>query len=95
MNYPAQPQHPPVANHLVWAILSTLFCCLPFGIVSIVYASKVDGLRMSGNLPGAIEMSEKARKWALLATLSPFIGLVLWVVFFGGLAVLGGLAAGL
>ena len=25
-----------IPNHLVWAILSTLFCCLPFGIVSIV-----------------------------------------------------------
>jgi len=22
-------------NYLVWAILSTIFCCLPFGIVSI------------------------------------------------------------
>lgn len=29
-------------NCLVWAILTTVLCCLPFGIVSIVYASKVD-----------------------------------------------------
>lgn len=86
---------PAVPNHLVWAILATLFCCLPFGIVSIVYASKVDGLRLSGNLHGAIEMSDKARNWALLAMLSPLIGVVLWFLFFGGLAMLGALGSGL
>ena len=32
-----------VPNNLVWAILTTLFCCLPLGIVSIVHAAKVDG----------------------------------------------------
>ena len=33
-----------VPNHLVWAILATLFCCLPTGIVSIIHAAKVNGL---------------------------------------------------
>ena len=32
-----------IPNNMVWAILTTLFCCLPFGIVSIVYAAQVDG----------------------------------------------------
>lgn len=31
-------------NNMIWAILCTLFCCLPFGIVSIINAAKVDGL---------------------------------------------------
>ena len=34
---------PQVPNNLVWAILTTLFCCLPAGIVSIVYAAQVNG----------------------------------------------------
>ena len=37
-NRPLKPE-----SYLVWAILSTVCCCLPFGVVSIVYASKVDG----------------------------------------------------
>ena len=38
---PAPRAHVP--NNLVWAILATLFCCLPGGIVAIVYAARVDG----------------------------------------------------
>ncbi|MCD8166876.1 MAG: CD225/dispanin family protein, partial [Bacteroides sp.] len=29
-------------NYLVWAILSTVLCCLPAGVVSIVYSVKVN-----------------------------------------------------
>ena len=39
-----------VPNHLVWAILSTLFCCLPLGIVSIVFAAQVNGKLAAGLL---------------------------------------------
>ena len=52
--------HEYVPNHLVWAILSTLFCCLPLGIVSIVYASQVDGKRAAGDIAGARLASDKA-----------------------------------
>lgn len=31
-------------NNLVWGILVTILCCLPFGIVSIIKASSVDNL---------------------------------------------------
>ena len=32
----AAGQRADIPNHLVWAILATVFCCLPFGIVAIV-----------------------------------------------------------
>lgn len=60
------PPYPPPQkpnNFLVWAILGTIFCCLPFGIVSIVYASKVDGLWYAGNYDGAKDAARKARTW--------------------------------
>lgn len=50
-------------NYLVWAILGTIFCCLPFGIVSIVYASKVDSLWLTGNYFAATEAARKAKTW--------------------------------
>ena len=42
-----------IPNHMVWAILTTLFCCLPFGIVSIVHAARVDSLSAAGDIAGA------------------------------------------
>lgn len=54
----------PPPNYLVQAILVTLCCCLPFGIVSIVYAAQVNGLYNQGNYAGAVEKSESAKKWA-------------------------------
>ena len=64
---PAGGTHEYIPNHLVWSILSTLFCCLPLGIVSIVYASQVDGKRAAGDIAGAREASGKAKFWAMLS----------------------------
>ena len=79
-------------NNLVWAILTTLFCCLPLGIVSIVFASKVDGLRAAGDIAGAWEASRKAKTWAIWSALIGPVLLVIWFVFFGGLAMLGAIS---
>ena len=72
---------PEIDNHLVWAILATIFCCLPFGIVSIVYAAQVNGLVASGNINAASQASENAKMWAWIAF---GVGLV----SFGGFGVL-------
>lgn len=83
------PQGEYVPNNLVWAILSTLLCCLPLGIVSIVYAAQVDGKRAAGDIAGARESSQKAKTWAIWAVVSGPILLTIWFLFFGGLAALG------
>jgi len=68
---PAQPQAAPgqpaqVPNYLVQAILVTIFCCLPFGIVAIVFAAQVNGKLQAGDLNGAMESSRKAKMWSWL-----------------------------
>ncbi len=42
-----------IPNCLVQAILVTAFCCLPFGIVSIVFAAQVNGKVAAGDVRGA------------------------------------------
>ena len=64
---------------MIWAILSTILCCVPFGIVSIVYASKVNILWRSGRYNEAKEASENAKGWALF---SFAIGFVIFSVAF-------------
>jgi len=51
-------------NNMLWAILTTFFCCVPFGIVSIVYAAKVDGLWRNGEHEEAIQAAEDSKKYA-------------------------------
>ena len=84
INVEQQPpvnQRPNVANYLVFAILTTIFCCLPLGIPAIVYASKVDNKLYSGDYAGAVEASKKAKMFCWIA-FGLGIGLVvLWVVF--------------
>ena len=53
------------STYLVLSILVTIFCCVPFGIIGIVYASKVDSCWNNGLEDEARENSRKARNWAL------------------------------
>ncbi len=76
-----QPAGSPPPNNLVWAILSTLLCCLPLGIVSIVYAAQVNGKWSAGDYQGAQESSDKARKFAIWSAIAGVIVLILYVIF--------------
>lgn len=84
-NAPPPPTGPigqtPPSSNLVWAILTTLFCCLPFGIVSIVYAAQVNGKFAAGDLAGAQASSKKAKQWAIWAAIAGVITIALYVVF--------------
>ncbi len=68
----------PTKTWLVESILVTLFCCLPFGIVGIVNASKVESRFYAGDIDGANRASEEAKKWT---TVSFLIGLAVGVIY--------------
>lgn len=80
-----------VPNHLVAAILVTILCCIPFGIVSIVFASQVNPKLASGDLSGAQEASRKAAMWAWISFGAGLVVIVLSLAF----GVIGGMAEGL
>ena len=80
--------HEFVPNHLVWAILTTLFCCLPAGIVSIVYAAQVNGKLAAGDIAGAQDSAAKAKKWAIWSAIAAVVVGVLYgilIVAVGGM----------
>ena len=60
------PAPPEPDNHLLGAILTTLFCCFPLGIVTIIMASKVKPLYYEGKHKEAIEKSNQTEKWVML-----------------------------
>ena len=65
-----------VPNYLVQAILVTVCCCVPFGIVAIVYAAQVNSKIAAKDWEEARRCSRLAKTWA-------------WVGF--GCGLLGGL----
>lgn len=66
---------PRVPNNMIWAIATTLCCCLPAGIVSIVFAAQSSGKLQVGDYLGAMEKYRLSRLWTWIA-----VGLGLGVV---------------
>jgi Interferon-induced transmembrane protein/GYF domain 2/Prokaryotic RING finger family 1 len=67
-------------SYMLSAILVTLLCCLPFGIVSIVYASQVDSRFNLGDYAGAQASSNSARNWYHAAMISGVIITALLII---------------
>jgi hypothetical protein len=74
------PQGTPPPNYLVWAILSTILCCLPLGIASIVFSTQVNSKWALGDVAGAQDSSEKAKKFAIWSAIAWAIVVVLYVI---------------
>lgn len=75
-----QPAGGPPPNYLVWAILSTVLCCLPLGIASIVFAAQVNGKYASGDIAGAQDSSRKAKQFAIWGAVAGVIVIVLYIL---------------
>ena len=92
-NYRQQnPTMPPVKpnNNLIMAIFTTICCCLPFGIVGIIKATKVDSYYNAGQYQAAQAAANDAKKWSLIGIV---VGLVVQIIYlaFYGFAILGNL----
>lgn len=69
----------PPKNWLVESVLVTLLCCLPFGIVGIIHAVKVETLWNYGRREEALIASREAGKWTKIGF---YIGLSAIVLTF-------------
>lgn len=72
---------------LAESILATIFCCLPFGIVGIVHAAKVESAYKSGDYDGAERASAEAKKWTMLGFWIGLVGIGLYLIFVVGMIV--------
>ena len=84
----APPSTPP-KNWLVESILVTIFCCLPFGVAGIVFASQVNSKWATGDFAGAEQASKEAARWTKIGFwigIAQCILAILWIAFWGGLA---------
>lgn len=80
-------------SYLALAIVSTILCCLPLGIVSIVYATKVNSLYADGKYDEAQSASKNAKTWGLVSVGIALFGWIIYILIFG-VALLGAIGSG-
>lgn len=71
-------------DYLVYAILSTVLCCLPAGIVAIVFSTRVRQQWAEGDKISAQKSSEQAKIWCLVSLgcglVGGFLGFLLGIL---------------
>lgn len=70
---------PAVPNYLIQSILVTLCCCLPLGIVAIIFAAQVNTKLAQGDVAGAQDASQKAKMFCWIGF---GVGLVVTLIWF-------------
>lgn len=61
------PQKPD--SYLVWAIFSTICCCVPIGGYAIYCAIQVDNAYKAGNYSEAKSFADKAKTWSIVGAI--------------------------
>ncbi|WP_018657782.1 CD225/dispanin family protein [Actinomadura flavalba] len=74
------PQSAPPPNYLVWAIVTTVLCCLPAGIASIVFATQVNSKWQAGDQAGALKASKNAKTWAIVSGVLGIIAIIFAII---------------
>ena len=78
-NFNGMPQKPVNwVPYLILSIISTLCCCLPFGVVGIVFSAKINSAILAGNLEEAQNNAKMARIWIIV---SFAIGFLTWLIY--------------
>lgn len=78
-NFNGMPQKPVNwVPYLILSIISTLCCCLPFGVVGIVFSAKINSAMLAGNLEEAQNNAKMAKIWIIV---SFAIGILTWLIY--------------
>lgn len=80
---PEEAPEPCPPTNLVWAIISTILCCLPTGIVAIIYATKVSSRYQMGDIEGAKRASETGAWWCIVTIILGILFMPIAMLFSG------------
>ena len=86
---PPSCQQEPEINwvpYLVLSIISTVCCCIPAGIVAIVFSSKINSEVSAGNIEAARKAAKMAKIWIIVSVVAGALAIILYAIF---LAVVG------
>lgn len=67
------PEGPMPPSFMLWAVLSTLCCCMPAGIVAIVYSAYVSNRWFAGDAEGARRASRRVELWVIISIVAGIV----------------------
>lgn len=73
-------QRQEVSTWLWQSIVATLFCCLPLGVVGIVFAAQAESAKSGGRYAEAREKADRARTWTIASIVVGAVGVVLGII---------------
>lgn len=72
-------------NNLVFAIIATVlsvvFCCLPHGLISLIFALQVNSKAAAGDIQGAMNAAKQAKTFAIISIIVAVIGFIIALAF--------------
>ncbi len=69
-------------KYMIFAILTTVLCCLPFGIVAVIYASRINSLQRIGDFAGASQAAKKAKTFSIISAVLALVVMIGYGVLF-------------
>ena len=77
-------REPMPPTYMVWAVIATVFCCLPLGVAAIFFAAQVSTKYYARDFDGARKSSERAEIWIIASivtgVLFNILYLPLWLI---------------
>ncbi len=58
-----------IPDLLVWSIIATVLCCVPGGIVAIIYSSKANNAKRMGDFATARAAAKQAKTWLIVSVI--------------------------
>lgn len=72
-------ERPMPRTYLLWAILSTIFCCFIPGVIAIIFSSLVSSRYYNGNYDGARKASRMAEIWIIASIVLGVVSYSLYI----------------
>ncbi|XP_069803825.1 dispanin subfamily A member 2b-like [Dendropsophus ebraccatus] len=79
---PAPYQPPPQKDYLVWSVLNLICCCLPLGIVALIFSIKTRDATYQNNAPLAAKHSHTAKALNIAATVIGVVVIIISIVIY-------------
>ncbi len=68
--------------YMIFAIITTLLCCLPLGVAAIIYAGKINTYQRRGDYAGAHDAADKARLFSIIGAAGGLVVMVIYIAAF-------------